>query len=80
MLKHALLAAGAIVGSSAGQLSPWGANTKALCLRSRPHRAQVSVDAFAPAARSLRTDVRRQVFQQDPDQKRGPASDAERPP
>ena len=36
--------------------------------------AQVSVDAFAPAARSLRTDVRRQVFQQDPDQKRGPAS------
>ena len=37
-------------------------------------RAQVSVDAFAPAARSLRTDVRRQVFQQDPDQKRGPAS------
>ena len=37
-------------------------------------RAQVSVDAFAPAARSLRTDVRRQVFQQDPDQKRAPAS------
>ncbi len=36
--------------------------------------AQVSVDAFAPAARSLRTDVRRQVFQQDPDQKRAPAS------
>jgi hypothetical protein len=31
--------------------------------------AIVSVDAFAPAARSLRTDVRRQVFQQDPDQK-----------
>ena len=37
--------------------------------------AQVTVDAFAPAARSVvRADVRRQVFQQDPDQKRGPAS------
>jgi len=43
--------------------------------------AQVTDDAFAPAARSVvRADVRRQVFQQDPDQKRGPASDAERPP
>ena len=37
--------------------------------------AQVTVDAFAPAARSVvRADVRRQVFQQDPDQKRAPAS------
>mmetsp|Transcript_10421 Transcript_10421/g.27605 ORF Transcript_10421/g.27605 Transcript_10421/m.27605 type:complete len:96 (+) Transcript_10421:1382-1669(+) len=32
--------------------------------------AIVSVDAFAPVARSVvRADVRRQVFQQDPDQK-----------
>ena len=83
MLKTALLAAGAIVGRSAEASFRRGADrTKAALpqsLRSHP-TAQVSVDAFAPAARSLRTDVRRQVFQQDPDQKRGPASDAERPP
>ena len=59
--------------------APDGPHQGAL-LRSHPHHAQVSVDAFAPAARSLRTDVRREVFQQDPDQKRGPASAAERPP
>ena len=79
MRAYALLAAGAIVGRSAEASFRRGADTKAALPQSPPH-AQVSVDAFAPAARSLRTDVRRQVFQQDPDQKRGPASAAERPP
>ena len=84
MRAYALLAAGAIVGRSAEASFRRGADTKAALPQSPPHRPtppQVSIDAFAPAARPVaRADVRRQVFQQDPDQKRGPASDAERPP
>ena len=78
MLKTAIVVAAAVAYLQRGQLfaalglSQGSVPKTAPCAVSHGPRAQVSVDAFAPAPRSLtapRADVRRQVFQQDPDQK-----------